>query len=333
MSKRDFLPTLNIVTHGELKNLLFKILIGFLHSFSTCTMETCKWTQYVRGIPMPKLPFFPEKNITDAIDYIPKDGDVIICSYPKTGTSWLQFIVQQILSKGQSLPQFSDLVTKIIPFIEKAGIDALDALTEPRIYKHCFSQKVIPIRDNAKYLYIYRNPEDVLISYYHFSADIIQEKLTIDDFMDDFLKGVWWYGDYCDHVMSFLSQSERDNVLVLTYESLISNRKEEVLRLAKFLGEEYYKCLKGDEAILDKIIEHTEFDYMKKNVAFIAPEIPKNNESSELKERKVNFFRKGTVGDGKKSLTETQLKKLREHVASKIKGTHLADKWLGNEQN
>ncbi|KAG8201901.1 hypothetical protein JTE90_027379 [Oedothorax gibbosus] len=310
-----------------------KILFDFLHSLLICIMTTAKWTQYVRGVPLPKAPWFSEKNCNDAMYYIPHNGDVIICSFPKTGTSWLQYIVQQIISKGQPLPKFMDLYYKIIPFIEMAGIEAVEALTKPRIYKHHFSQNAIPIRDNAKYIYIYRNPEDVLISYFHFCANIVEEVLTIDDFLEDFVKGILWYGDYCDHVLSFLSQAKRENVFVCTYENLISNRKEEVLRLAKFLGEEHYEYLSKDEATLDRIVAQTEFEYMKANVAMMLPEMKQEEESSGGPDRKVDYFRKGIVGDGKKSLTESQLKKIREYVATKVNGTLLAEKWLPNEQN
>ncbi|GFR19050.1 sulfotransferase family cytosolic 1B member 1 [Trichonephila clavata] len=112
-------------------------------------------------------------------------------------------------------------------------------------------------------------------------------------------------------------------MLLVSYENLLRNRKEEVLKIAKFLGDEYYQPLFEDESLLETVLEHTSFDYMKKNLALIHPD-PK----VEGGERKVDFFRKGVMGDGKQSLSSDQLKQLKDMASEKLKGTELLDEWL-----
>ncbi|GIX69897.1 sulfotransferase family cytosolic 1B member 1 [Caerostris extrusa] len=48
-------------------------------------------TKIIRGLPFPGSPWFTIKNIEDTLDFVPSDGDIVIASYPKTGTTWLQY--------------------------------------------------------------------------------------------------------------------------------------------------------------------------------------------------------------------------------------------------
>ncbi|GFR06281.1 hypothetical protein TNCT_693701 [Trichonephila clavata] len=133
--------------------------------------------QSIRGLMFPGGPMFPKKNIEDTLDYVPHDGDIIIASYPKTGTTWLEYIVLQIVSKGELYPEFDEISLKYIPFLEMMGTSILDKIeTElildkienPRIYMHHCPYNMVQKNNKAKYLYAYRRPEDTVISYYHF---------------------------------------------------------------------------------------------------------------------------------------------------------------------
>lgn len=287
-----------------------------------------KVVKTIRGLPIPNFPWFTKENIEATMDYTPRDGDIIIASYPKTGTTWLQYIVHQIVSKGQKPPSMEDMTCKVIPFIDKAGIDAIETLTEPRIYKHHFPYNVTQKNPNAKYLYIYRNPEDALVSYYYFMQNLMEEVLDFDAFFEGFMSGNVGYGRYFEHVLSYLALNE-DQKLLISYEKLRSNRRDEILRIAKFIGEDYFEDIARDESVLLKILEHTSFDYMKKNLSFIHPKPKADNRIlKELNNPKtVNFFRKGEVGDGKKILTSDQLKCLNELMKKLMKGTDIIDEW------
>ncbi|GFU39864.1 hypothetical protein NPIL_181901 [Nephila pilipes] len=112
-------------------------------------------------------------------------------------------------------------------------------------------------------------------------------------------------------------------MLLVSYEKLLLNRRDETLRIAKFLGEEYYQSLVEDESLLEKVLERTSFDYMKKNLTLTHPDSEKGGER-----KTVNFFRKGVIGDGKKSLSSEQLERLKDMAVKKLKGSELFDEWL-----
>lgn len=283
--------------------------------------------QRIRGFPFPKVPWFTKEHIEETLDYESRDGDIIICSYPKTGTTWLQYIVMQILSKGTDFPSFNDALVKVVPFMEMTGKGPIDEMQGLRIYKHHYPFNMIKRNENAKYLYIYRHPEDTFVSFFHFFQNLNEGKAaSFDQFFEEFLSNDVEYGRYFEHVLSYLAHKNDENLLLISYEKLYNNRKEEYLRIAKFLGDEYYQNLISDEALSNKIIENTSFDYMKKNLQFI---VPGSEENSEGSVKTVNFFRKGGVGDGKSKLSPNQIKKLRQLANEIMKDTEELKDWYG----
>ncbi|GFR19058.1 hypothetical protein TNCT_125691 [Trichonephila clavata] len=282
--------------------------------------------QKIRGFPFPKVAWFIKENIEETLDYESHDGDLIICSYPKTGTTWLQYIVMQILSKGEDFPSFNDALMKAAPFMEMTGKGPIDEMQGLRIYKHHYRFNMIKRNDKAKYLYIYRHPEDTLVSFYHFFQNIREEKFDFDPFFEEFLTNDVEYGRYFEHVLSFLAHKNDENLLLISYERLHANRKEGYLRIAKFLGEEYYQSLVNDESLLNRIIENTSFDHMKKNLPFVHPH-PKEPSKDTVKT--VDFFRKGGVGDGKNKLSPDQIKRIRDLANEMMKGTEVLKEWYG----
>ncbi|KAF8787315.1 sulfotransferase 1B1-like [Argiope bruennichi] len=278
-------------------------------------------TQIIRGLPFPKASWFSEKNIEDTLDYVPHDGDIIIASYPKTGTTWLQYVVFQILSQGELFPNIDDCIYKYAPYLEMSGTAVLENMEKPRVYKHHCPYNMVQKNDKAKYIYIYRKPEDTIISYYHFALSLGFETPELDEFFEDFISGNIGYGHYFDHVLSFFDHKDDENVLLVSYEKLLLNKREEILRIAKYFGDEYYQTLSENESIMDKVLEHTSFDYMKKNLSLTHP-------GEEGAKRKVNFFRKGTIGDGKQSLKPEQLKRLKDLAKKKLEGSDLLKEWF-----
>ncbi|GFT23522.1 hypothetical protein NPIL_431561 [Nephila pilipes] len=280
--------------------------------------------QRIRGFPFPKVDWFIKEHIEETLDYASRNGDIIICSYPKTGTTWLQYIILQIISKGKDFPSLNDALVKVVPFMELTGKGPIEEMQGLRIYKHHYPFDMIKKNKNAKYLYIYRNPEDTLVSYYHFMQNLRHEKIDFDQFFEESLSSEIEYGRYFEHVLSFLAHKNDENLLLISYEKLYTNRKEEYLRIAKFLGEEYYQNLAEDEALMKLIMENTSFDHMKKNLPFVHPQ---SKESSEEPVKTVDFFRKGVIGDGKNKMSPDQIKRLKEVENEIMKGTEVLEEW------
>ncbi|XP_035214110.1 sulfotransferase family cytosolic 1B member 1-like [Stegodyphus dumicola] len=278
--------------------------------------------QIIRGLPFPTGLMWKKENIEQALDYCPRDGDIIIASYPKTGTTWLQYTVLQIISKGELFPSMQEL-DRVCPFMEIAGVAAVQSLQELRSYKHHFPYNMVKKNPKAKYLYIYRNPEDTVTSYFHFLKNRGSYKCDFQDFFERFIRGEQAYGCYFDHVLSYFAAKEDKNILLVSYEKLQANRKAGILEIAKFLGENYYKSMIADNSVLEKVLEKTSFDYMKNHLRMILPA----QENDRDKPQEITFFRKGVVGDGKDFLTNEQKQRLRALMLSKVQDRDLLAEW------
>ena len=64
--------------------------------------------------PMPALPITSARTILNMKTLPVAAGDIFICSYPKSGTTWTQNIVYQLVTRGAPLAHISEYV----PFFE-----------------------------------------------------------------------------------------------------------------------------------------------------------------------------------------------------------------------
>ena len=113
----------------------------------------------------------------DKIENFPVDeGDVWVCTFPKSGTTWMQQIVYLLKTKdfegGRTIP-----IDVRVPEIEiptpyppkPENIDEIGKRPTPRLIKSHMAYCMLPKNINkAKVIYVYRNPRDMLVSFYHF---------------------------------------------------------------------------------------------------------------------------------------------------------------------
>ena len=143
-----------------------------------------------------------------------------------------------------------------------------------------------------------RNPKDTLVSYFHFYQMVIafNFKGTFGQFFELFRTKHLLYGDPIEFSLGWWNQRHRDNVYICFYEDFNENAFEEVEKIAKFLGQDLTK--EQTEAI----VQWASFKNMKQ-------EKTTNYSNFEPFDFKVSpYMRKGTVGDWKNYLSETQSK-------------------------
>ncbi|XP_037501257.1 sulfotransferase ssu-1 [Rhipicephalus sanguineus] len=221
-------------------------------------------TRMIEGMPWSH--YFPEQCVRSALAYQPLPGDVFIVSYPKCGTTWLQYIVYNIYSGGdptQNMEQFRCS----IPFLERGGAERSVLKGRPgAIRTHLPFDKQL-YSPQARYLYITRNPFDCCVSYYyhtkHFPAYCFEQG-TFDDFFELFLTGDVEFGDYFDHLLPWYAHRSDPNVLFLTYEELKGDTAAVVVKIAGFLGDEYAARLRREPMLLGRILEVAALKNMKK---------------------------------------------------------------------
>uniref|UniRef100_A0A131XYD4 Putative sulfotransferase n=1 Tax=Ixodes ricinus TaxID=34613 RepID=A0A131XYD4_IXORI len=292
---------------------------------------------------------FHEECVRSALGYKPVPGDVFIVSYPKCGTTWMQHIVYNIFN-GRSPPSNAMDAFRVMPFLELQGAESIAEMPRPGAIKTHMPFRFQPFSKDAKYFYITRNPYDCCVSFFYHTKGMPEYNFTegtFDEFFEMFIEGKADFGDYFDHLLSWYEHRHDPNVFFLTYEDLKKDTAAWVLKIADFLGEEYGRRLRDDQGALDQVMKKTQVGSMKKNVnegleSFIDQinAIPEDKrprwlqltmeamgEEALNKPMMSDFVRKGVVGDWRSHFSAEQVRRLKERIALKTRGSDVMDLW------
>ncbi|XP_067133688.1 sulfotransferase 1C3-like [Centruroides vittatus] len=307
-------------------------------------MEKMKYYKEVGGVHM--FTFLSEESFLSGMNYKAKPGDLFLASYPKCGTTWMHQIVKLIFAKGQVSEDPLDLIFSF-PFVEVLGAEYLET-AKPKGMRTHLPFFAVPYSPDSKYIYVTRNPRDCCVSYYHFMKLLpFPGELNFQEFLEVFLEGNLGYGDYFDHLLEWYKHKNDNNVHFVTYEDLKKDIKGEILKIAKFLGEEYEKCVLNDAKILENIIRYSSFDYMKesskknldvffkkdkkwledKNLPPGAMKAIQNFNQSGKDTEGGTYVRKGIIGDWKNHFNEEQIRLLNEKIVERTKGSDIINLW------
>ena len=247
-----------------------------------------------------KVPEFVEQEKLDELkDLELYPDDVWIVAYPKCGTHWAGQIAKLIKNRGvQDQVELGASVLWLATNTYQPAM--LEEVTQPRLFRSHFSYDLLPCgpphNTPCKYIYITRNPKDVFVSYFFYMKQGYVRNLEWDDFWEMFMKGDVMYGDYYDHLLSWLPHRDDNNLLFLKYEDMKKDLPLAVSKIAAFMEIDL-----SDETIT-KIAELTTFDAMKKDdTANLSQAKRFHDENGGNK-----FMRKGVVGDWKNYLSAEQ---------------------------
>lgn len=292
---------------------------------------------------------FRAAEVRQALAFEPQRGDVILVAYPKCGSHWVQQLIQLVVSGGDSAPHFFEF-TRRMPLIELLGTDLLEGVPPPRLLRTHLPLARVRFSEDAKYVYVARNPWDCCVSFYHHTKMLPAAEYqdgTFDDFFELFVNGETDHGDFFDHVLPWYDLRKNENVLFLTYEQLKKDPRSTILELARFMGEDYERQLLEDDAVFDNVLAKSSVLFMKERYAFSLSQfreiIEKDPDSmpeplkvlfsertfvSEVEEKnKVNFVRKGIVGGYGTHLTGDHLQRMKVWIERKTGGSDVMKLW------
>ncbi|XP_004674153.1 PREDICTED: amine sulfotransferase-like [Condylura cristata] len=241
--------------------------------------------------------------INNLDDFDIRDDDVFIITYPKSGTIWTQHILTLMYFEKYRTRTESVSVNDRAPFFEYTN-QKIDhhSRPSPRLFCSHLPYYLVPKglkSKNAKIIYIYRNPKDVLISYYHFSNWLIllEPSKNIECFMERFLNGKVVGSLWFDHIRGWYEHRHDFNILFVMYEEMKKDLKSSVQKISRFLEKEL------SEEDLNSVVNQATFENMKTNPlvnhdAIVNYDIGIRTDGS--------FLRKGTIGDWKNHLTVEQ---------------------------
>ena len=162
-------------------------------------------------------------------------NDSFLVGYPKSGTTWLRFLVANLAYSGEQV-SFEN-IEKFIPDPALHHDSNLLKMTQPRILK---THRVFDPRFR-KIVMIVRDPRDVMISYHKFC--IKMRKFSSDasrlEFIDAFLSGqIDNYGTWEQNIGSWWGALSQDpeRLLCVRYEDLTESPIEKMTEIAGFLN-------------------------------------------------------------------------------------------------
>lgn len=232
------------------------------------------------------------------IEFEVRPDDIFVVSYPRSGTTWLQMILYQLLTDGR---MDLDHISDFSPWFERSlAVGTHQArdfarLAPPRVFKSHLPYAWLP--RGARAIYVVRNGMDVAVSYYHFYRSHLGFSGSFDDFFDRFLRGRLQYRSWFRHVAVWRAHADDAGVLLLSYGDLHRDLAGAVRRIIGFLGIEI------DPGRLPGILERCSFDFMKRH------EEKFDHVTVVMRERGLRpggFIRAGRTGSGRLELTPAQ---------------------------
>lgn len=249
-----------------------------------------------------------DSRVWDEFDF--RDDDVIIGTWGKSGTTWTQQILGQLIFAGQedlSLSDMSPWLDFVVPPVE-AGLPLVKAQTHRRFVKTHLPLAALTFSPKAKYVYVGRDGRDVVWSMHNHHANFIPEfyqhfannprtgpdpgpvlSPPTEDVARYFREWLYWDGypwwPFWENIRSWWDARHLPNVKLLHFANLKSDLDGEMRRLSAFLD------IPIDEARWPAIVEHCTFDYMKAHAEYSAPQ-----GGSFWEGGATTFINKGTNG-------------------------------------
>ncbi|KAG8512311.1 Sulfotransferase 1C2 [Galemys pyrenaicus] len=235
----------------------------------------------VAGVPLQAATV---DNWSQIQNFEANSDDLLISTYPKSGTTWIQEIVDMIEQNGD---------------VEKCRRAIIQ-------HRHPFIEWARPPQPSA------RNAKDCMVSYYHFQRmnQMLPDPGTWEEYYETFISGKVGWGSWFDHVKGWWERKDRYQLLFLFYEDIKRDPKHEIQKVMKFMGKNL------DEKVLDTIVQETSFEKMKENPMTNRSTVPR----SVLDQSISPFMRKGTVGDWKNHFTVAQNERFDEIYKKKMEG-------------
>lgn len=258
--------------------------------------------------------------------FAPRDGDVLVCTAYKAGTTWTQMICALLIHQDPDLPK---PLAELSPWLDMrlSSIDEVtatyDAQQHRRFIKTHTPLDALPWHENITYLVCGRDPRDVFLSMQdHFAnlnipqavkllmeqgQEVIPPPPQSEDVNDRFRDWVTqgsheWEQDgfphwsVFRHAQSFWEHRDKPNIHFLHYADLSRDLEGEMRRVAGILGIEI------EEARWPALVRAATFGEMKAHADRTAP-----NTDHGIWNANSDFFRKARSGQWREMISTDNL--------------------------
>jgi hypothetical protein len=264
---------------GDMFNKIMTLLKGYKEYYK----------DYIVNKPFYK--FTPEEPLHD---------DLYVVSFPKSGTTWLNFIMANVHLKMSNRDQQVTFynIHDFIPDIMQNRCLRKDILPFPghRVIKS--HSEVNPLYN--KIIYLVRDPRDVMVSYYWF---LKQLQLWHEDLPQLIRSETYGIEAWSRHVQGWVEKTPvTSHIFFMRYEDMKSDPHKVIRQIYFLLG---YKL---SEEVLNQAIELSSFENMKKLEA-------EYNYGGDFRFPGFEIVRKGKSGSYRDELSEGDLNLISEKAS------------------
>jgi aryl sulfotransferase len=262
--------------------------------------------------------------------YQPRSDDILISTSIKSGTTWTQEIVRQLIFCGQEAPERDEVaLSALSPWIEFRLLPGdevarkLEAQQHRRIIKSHLPLDGLPFFPQVKYIIVGRDARDIAMSLWNqytgftdglyvalnqaparVGAPFPLPPQDFHTFWRDWITRGWFewesegypYWGNLHHTQSWWAYRHLPNILFVHYSDLKSDLAREIRRIADFL------TIALDDEALPPIMQAVSLDAMRDKEGRLDPLM-----KFILKDGAEAFFYKGTNGRWHNVLSDEEL--------------------------
>ena len=262
-------------------------------------------------------------------DFAFRDDDIVIGTYAKSGTTWTQQIVSQLIfggAEGIDVSAISPwLDMRILPRAETRAM--LDAQMHRRFIKTHLPLDALVFSPSAKYIYIARDGRDVAWSAHNHFAKVKDEFYALlndapgrvgppmprlpADVRQFFLEWLEQDGyplwSFWENIRTWWDARHLPNVMLLHFAELKADPERKIREIAAFLD------IEVAEEKWPAILDHCSFDYMKRHAERVVP-----LGGAPWEGGAGTFINKGTNGRWRDVLTDDDNRRYRMLAAEQL---------------
>ena len=261
-----------------------------------------------------KLPNFGEWPGPGFGAYEPTARDVVVVTYPKSGTNLALQTLHQIATGGRG--EFGH-IHDVCPWPEGLAIGGAQLADDGGAGAFRAIKTHLPLADlpfppepgPAKWVYVARDPAEVFVSAYHFIRGLAfgPAMPSVESWLGTWLRGEHHFGSWAEHVADFWPLRGRPDMLWFTYRGWVSDPAAAVDRLCDFTG----AALSEEERAA--VLEKSGRAWMKAHDAKFRPGV-----AMPWADAAAPIVRRGVSGASGELLTPDQRRRLREHSRAEL---------------
>lgn len=225
-------------------------------------------------------------NSTVWNDFRFRDDDIVIATYGKSGTTWMQQILAQLIFNGRE----GIAVSPLSPWLDlrvmpPEAIASLEDQTHRRFIKTHLPVDALVFSPKAKYLYVGRDGRDAVWSLYNHHANANEHWYdainnapgrvgppiepppdSVPDYFRRWLEEDGYpFWSFWENVRSWWAARDLPNVRLVHFNEMKKDLPGSIRAIAAFLE------IPIDEATFPAIVAHCSFDYMKSHAEEVSP--------------------------------------------------------------